>query len=725
MIARATHLVLLLAGVRPSRSANHCANWRPNRNGELELIAGSNLRKREKFAPPLLLSENSSTCEVLPIAAVMFKIGRCGSTLLTNMIDASSPWIRIVEEPPHLLELFATEGNLPSPEAIRKAFSLHAHKAAGDQTSVFFNLQSQMWPYLQHVRAALGPDVPLIYLYREPYQVAMSLMEAPPGFLHEYPGSSPIDRAVSYINESLSHLLKLDMVVYDFADVQSLELPRWVLWSASKAAGGRRVDLLSQDLQHAEPLWLEVMQHDAKQQNIIRTVEINNGLAKYHSLPTPAKEMVAQLMYSEAPVKFRLRHPYLDRRLESATPVRQLNTLSTDQNQPYSVPSYIGTTTLGNWSAALSQEVVPMLTALGEPNVFAWKPAKGNCSVIIGRKLYETTTIDEPHTFAQWTEGEFTDWQAHPNRYLQMHIPFFNRSADGPLSASTLAALTSRIIPAPAQAATCKSFGSEPCPGYSLLISHPGAISPLHWDAKPTLLMQTLGEKTVYLLPPNTFPSYPNGHCLARRSIWNLHSFHPIYQANVDLQRGFVKTLRPGDLLYMPPLWGHYIISRSTSVTVVGRLLAAPARGADEQAMMDTFNQPPETILQQILIAESDPRWGIVHRAGEQDVTGDTHGRRTPTQGRTLKELWHSKPRRDLVSSRGGDGCVMHDDDSSISDDCQLKFGKDSSYSRDDYQDQLTNDDSSVWSSPAYRRSKKAKGARSRKAKSGRTRMEE
>ena len=528
-------------------------NWRPVIGGGLERIAGLHLRKIDK-ASMAMPSDNTRPCVVLPISAVMFKIGRCGSTLLTNMLQASSPTIRLVEEPSYLLRLF-DEANPPSSEAIRSAFALHAHKAAAEQTSVFFNLQSQMWPHVARIRDALGRDVPLFFLNREPYQVAISLMERPPGWLGTYAGSNPAEQASSYINKALTALGELDMVIYDLADVQSLELPRWVNQAARKAAG-RPSELLPQEAQHAESLWRHALDHDAKQPGVRRTGVMDDDLARYRALPSSAKEAVFQLMYSQAAVSFRLRHPYLARAFASAAPVlrqlKQQDGVGTRQNEPYVLASQVGESSLANWSAAAAQHPLPMLEAIGEPNMYAWTPNGQNCTIVVGSELQQTTTSNGAHAPTRWTQGLFADWQARPNWYLQTHIS----SVDSPIdqgAGQALAALTGRIVPASVRAAMCGRTDPELChaDSYGLRISHPGSVSPLHWDTSATLLMQTHGEKAVYLLPPGSFPSYPEGHCLARRSIWNLHCLHPVYRGQLDLEQGQLVTIRPGDVLFM------------------------------------------------------------------------------------------------------------------------------------------------------------------------------
>ena len=98
-------------------------------------------------------------------------------------------------------------------------------------------------------------------------------------------------------------------------------------------------------------------------------------------------------------------------------------------------------------------------------------------------------------------------------------------------------------------------------------------VSPLHFDPLDNLLMQFVGRKVVWLLDPN-----PGG-------MWH-YAGHDGQQANTSpvnpeavdtaryprfLQEGPVAqrcVLHPGDMLYIPSKWWHYVRSVDTSVSV-------------------------------------------------------------------------------------------------------------------------------------------------------------
>ncbi len=97
-----------------------------------------------------------------------------------------------------------------------------------------------------------------------------------------------------------------------------------------------------------------------------------------------------------------------------------------------------------------------------------------------------------------------------------------------------------------------------------------GCVSPLHYDPMDNVLMQFVGTKRVFLYPPeahvyagadgnqsNTSPLNPEGPLdLAK------------YPLAADLDRPLECILLPGDLLYIPKLWWHYIRTIETSISV-------------------------------------------------------------------------------------------------------------------------------------------------------------
>jgi hypothetical protein len=94
-----------------------------------------------------------------------------------------------------------------------------------------------------------------------------------------------------------------------------------------------------------------------------------------------------------------------------------------------------------------------------------------------------------------------------------------------------------------------------------LWVSPAGAVSPLHYDASHSFLVQAVGCKRMLLFAPDQLHRlycYPDTHLLRRRSRVNL--------AAPDLARfplfggvgALEVVLQPGDVLAFPRLWAHH-----------------------------------------------------------------------------------------------------------------------------------------------------------------------
>lgn len=97
-----------------------------------------------------------------------------------------------------------------------------------------------------------------------------------------------------------------------------------------------------------------------------------------------------------------------------------------------------------------------------------------------------------------------------------------------------------------------------------------GTVSPMHYDPKHNLLCQVFGSKRIILASPNdTDNLYPHESEF-------LSNTSQIDAAKLDLEkfpsvsevRFFNVTIQPGDCLYLPPKWWHYVESESPSFSV-------------------------------------------------------------------------------------------------------------------------------------------------------------
>ncbi|CAG9784896.1 unnamed protein product [Diatraea saccharalis] len=97
-----------------------------------------------------------------------------------------------------------------------------------------------------------------------------------------------------------------------------------------------------------------------------------------------------------------------------------------------------------------------------------------------------------------------------------------------------------------------------------------GTISPLHHDSKKNLLTQVVGEKQIFLFSPQDSEYlYPHDHEL-------LHNTSKVDPRHPDLlkypkykdAKVYYCVLSPGQMLYIPPKWWHFVESLSISFSV-------------------------------------------------------------------------------------------------------------------------------------------------------------
>jgi hypothetical protein len=120
-----------------------------------------------------------------------------------------------------------------------------------------------------------------------------------------------------------------------------------------------------------------------------------------------------------------------------------------------------------------------------------------------------------------------------------------------------------------------------------LWISRAGTVSPLHRDMPQNLLVQLLGEKTVWLAAPDQGRNvYPYSFFTGSPNFAHADLERPDFERwpRSARVRALVGRLAPGDGVFIPARWWHQVRTESTSVSVnvwwgegVSLLIAATA----------------------------------------------------------------------------------------------------------------------------------------------------
>ncbi|CAG4977409.1 unnamed protein product [Colias eurytheme] len=97
-----------------------------------------------------------------------------------------------------------------------------------------------------------------------------------------------------------------------------------------------------------------------------------------------------------------------------------------------------------------------------------------------------------------------------------------------------------------------------------------GTVSPLHHDPTKNLLAQVVGEKRLYLFSPKDSEYvYPHEHELLNNTA-RVDPRSPDFEKYPEYKNAtpYFCILKPGQMLYIPPKWWHFVESLSVSFSV-------------------------------------------------------------------------------------------------------------------------------------------------------------
>ncbi|HVU32155.1 MAG TPA: hypothetical protein VHE61_01890 [Opitutaceae bacterium] len=141
----------------------------------------------DRFHSLRSLADLTAREAVLPVTALIFHCSRCGSTLLTRLLELDAGR-RVFAEPvalPKFLAAYAPALMRGEAEAeLRTFIQAFGLKPLPRERGLIVKLTSRSIAYLPAFRAAF-PEVPFIYLFREPVEVVASLEVNPPPFLND------------------------------------------------------------------------------------------------------------------------------------------------------------------------------------------------------------------------------------------------------------------------------------------------------------------------------------------------------------------------------------------------------------------------------------------------------------------------------------------------------------------------------------------------------------
>lgn len=138
---------------------------------------------RVRRIPLQALSDCPAFNDTLPPSGFVFHMSRCGSTLVSQMLAACTSNIVIAEAPPIDAAIRAQAAAAPVPPAtrslwIRRMIQALGRRRFGNEKNYFIKFDSWHMLYMDRIREAF-PDVPWIFLYRQPMDVLRSHTRMP------------------------------------------------------------------------------------------------------------------------------------------------------------------------------------------------------------------------------------------------------------------------------------------------------------------------------------------------------------------------------------------------------------------------------------------------------------------------------------------------------------------------------------------------------------------
>lgn len=143
----------------------------------LDTLNQQGREQRQLCLTPLAsLPERIGSMPQVPPTAFIFHVSRCGSTLLTQML-ASLPQCIVMSEPPVIDAFFRHYHAHPELQNAASIFqnliAALGQKRQPEESHFFIKFDSWHLPWVPFVREAY-PDIPIIFLYREPQAVLAS-----------------------------------------------------------------------------------------------------------------------------------------------------------------------------------------------------------------------------------------------------------------------------------------------------------------------------------------------------------------------------------------------------------------------------------------------------------------------------------------------------------------------------------------------------------------------
>jgi len=210
--------------------------------------AGHSSEQHEQSLEQLLDAPDPEAAEALRPALFIFHMSRCGSTLMARSL-AQSPGHFVISEASVINDMLwhLCEGDLNNlrmtdqkQQLFQKLIRALFRKQSEEAQHGIIKYSSWNVRLLPFIRQAF-PDVPMVFLYRQPEEVMVSCLKQPPSFLADrgsdfsqtltgwsaqrIQSTSEIDYLAHCLRRMIQSALAEDLYLLDYADLTATHLP--------------------------------------------------------------------------------------------------------------------------------------------------------------------------------------------------------------------------------------------------------------------------------------------------------------------------------------------------------------------------------------------------------------------------------------------------------------------------------------------------------------------
>lgn len=463
--------------------------------------------KKEKSSKKILIGTTESiVCDKIEKVVFQYKVARCGSTLLSNMLENDKTW-KIISEPGIFGKIAKTEG-INKEIYLRKLLEIYSIKESTYQTHCYIDFNSQMF-FNERTLSNVFPHIPKFYLYRRPVEVAQSLDAKSPGWLKNYKNTK------EYLKKVCS--CDMNMRVHYYRNILSMQVVDWLYKENDKK--------LTSELYNSMKSTLNFYSKDTQ----------TNYTDKPETTQKNVDSKYKEYFYDETFTNFFISNPPYKFLEEGSNKIEKLDWLKDKKKvlrliDRGTTPVVISNISLGAdliqtrkiWNKKLSG-----LRATRE-NYFIWH-----------KKIKKE--IDGYELFSRWGKKTFDEWTHTKDMYLVM----------GSDISSTEHQLFDHFLK------------KENEKNGHLRISHNGAVTCEHYDSGDTILYVGGGKKKMHLLEPdvsNHLGTYAGNHPLNRRLIPNL-MYLDTFKYDINKKQIWWGEMDEGELIYFPGKWAHLTIT--------------------------------------------------------------------------------------------------------------------------------------------------------------------